>query len=148
VSLAVRAIQEGALDFIEKPFTNKILLDSLKRALDAHAESSGHADKVQDAKCVLSLLTPREFVVLQCLVDGASTKIAAHELGISPRAIEKHRASIMGKLHARNLANAVRTTLMASRDGLRPVSRLAVQDPSRRREGGPPSGPRLAVGSR
>jgi two-component system response regulator FixJ len=135
VSLAVRAIQEGVLDFIEKPFTNKILLDSLKRALDAHEDSSGQLDKVQDAKYVLSLLTPREFVVLRCLVNAASTKIAAHELGISPRTIENHRASIMGKLHARNLADAVRATLMASQDGLRPVPRLTVQDPSRRREG-------------
>ena len=65
------------------------------------------------ARDLLALLTPRENDVLAQLVKGQPNKIVAHELGISPRTVEIHRASIMDKLKARNLSDIVRTALAA-----------------------------------
>ncbi len=113
VPLAVRAMSAGAIDFIEKPFDDEHILGSVKRALTAGEQSHNRAAEIRAAAELLALLTPRERAVLNCLVKGRSNKIAAHELGISPRTIEVHRARIMDKLKARNLSDIVRVSLVA-----------------------------------
>jgi two-component system response regulator FixJ len=113
VPLAVRAMTAGAVDFIEKPFDDQRMLDSVARALLIGTQERGRAGEAQAARDMLSLLTPRERDVLDQLVKGNPNKIVAHELGISPRTVEIHRANVMDKLQARNLSDIVRTALAA-----------------------------------
>jgi two-component system, LuxR family, response regulator FixJ len=107
VPLAVRAMKAGALDFVEKPFDDEGMLASVQRAL-----LIGHQE-AKAAQELVALLTPRELNVLEKLVAGRSNKVAAYELGISPRTIEIHRANIMDKMHARSLSEVVRIALAA-----------------------------------
>jgi two-component system, LuxR family, response regulator FixJ len=114
VPLAVRAMKAGAIDFIEKPFDDEILLASLHKALDVGRRERDRSTEVQHALELISQLTRRERQVLEQLVVGRSNKLAAFELSISPRTVEIHRAKIMDKLNARNLSDLVRTVLAAS----------------------------------
>lgn len=107
VPLAVRAMREGAHDFVEKPFTPARLLEAVHGAI-----ASG--SRVQDAKGKLARLTAREREVLEGLVDGRPNKVVAHDLGISVRTVEAYRATIMSKLGARSLAELVRIWLTAN----------------------------------
>jgi two-component system response regulator FixJ len=114
VPLAVRAMRAGAIDFVEKPFDQERMLQSVSDALAAGERAQSRAAEAKQARDLLSLLTPREREILDQLVKGHANKVVAHQLGISPRTVEIHRASIMEKLHARNLSNVVRTALAAS----------------------------------
>ena len=114
VPLAVRAMRAGAIDFVEKPFDQERMLQSVSDALAAGERAQSRAAEAKEARELLNLLTPREREILDQLVKGHANKVVAHQLGISPRTVEIHRASIMEKLHARNLSNVVRTALAAS----------------------------------
>ncbi len=115
VPLAVRVMKAGAVDFIEKPFDEESLLTSVRRALDIGSRTRSDAAEAAAAERLLALLTPRERNVLDQLVIGRSNKVAAYELGISPRTIEIHRAHIMDKMNARSLSDLVRVALAAGR---------------------------------
>jgi len=115
VPLAVRAMKAGALDFIEKPFDSEVMLGSIRRALEVGRNVRNRTEEAKAAQDLLALLTPRERNVLDQLVAGQSNKIAAFELGISPRTIEIHRSRIMDKMHARSLSDLVRIALAATR---------------------------------
>ena len=117
VPLAVRAMKAGAVDFIEKPFDDELLLASVRRAVEIGRKTRGRAAEAATAERMLALLTPRERSVLEQLVVGRSNKVAAYELGISPRTVEIHRAHIMDKMNARSLSDLVRISLAASREG-------------------------------
>jgi two-component system response regulator FixJ len=113
VLLAVRAMKAGAVDFVEKPFDDSLILATVRQALKAGQQ---HSDRVAQAKTaheLIASLTPRELTVLEKLVTGRSNKVAAYELGISPRTIEIHRANIMDKMNARSLSDVVRIALAA-----------------------------------
>jgi two-component system response regulator FixJ len=114
IPLAVRTIRAGAYDFIEKPFDDQVLLDSVRSALESRKHDRYRAEEVRTAHELLALLTPRERDVLEQLVVGRSNKLAAHELAVSPRTIEVHRARIMDKLHARSIADLVKMAMTAS----------------------------------
>jgi two-component system response regulator FixJ len=118
VSLAVGAMRAGAIDFIEKPFDVERILICVENALKAGERSHDRAVEMRAATELLSLLTPRERAVLNSLVKGFSNKVAAHDLGISPRTIEIHRSRIKIKLKARDLSDLVRVSLIA--DARRP----------------------------
>lgn len=113
VPMAVGAMRAGAVDFIEKPFADGALLDSIRRALEmARArEQAGPAAAPAEVARRLAALTPREREVLDHLVRGSPHKVIAHALKISPRTIEVHRARIMQKMEARNLAHLVQIML-------------------------------------
>ena len=113
VPLAVRAMKAGALDFVEKPFDDEIMLESVKRALEIGHHNRSRLTESKAAQDLIALLTPRERNVLEKLVAGRSNKVAAYELGISPRTIEIHRANIMDKMHARSLSEVVRIAIAA-----------------------------------
>jgi FixJ family two-component response regulator len=113
VPLAVQALQAGATDFIEKPFAAATLLASISRALGIWQQSTCDSAKANGAKTMLARLTPREQMVMNLLINGRSTKIAAHELGISPRTVEAHRGRIMDKMNARNISDVVRIAMTA-----------------------------------
>jgi two-component system response regulator FixJ len=116
VPLAVRAMKAGAIDFIEKPFDDEQMLASVRRALEEGRKSRSRSAESQAARDLLGQLTPREKAVLDKLVTARSNKVAAYELGISPRTVEIHRAHIMDKTRAANLSDLVRLVLTAERD--------------------------------
>jgi two-component system response regulator FixJ len=117
VPLAVRAMKAGALDFIEKPFDDALLLASIKRALARAVTAREQAAAVQKAKALTATLSQREHQVLALLVAGRSNKVIAYELDISPRTVEIHRAHVMEKMEARSLSDLVRAALAAGISG-------------------------------
>ena len=118
VPLAVQAMKAGAIDFLEKPFDDDLMLASVRRAMDVGSQARSRSAESQAAKELLSSLTPRERSVLDKLVQGRSNKIVAHELGISPRTVEIHRAHIMTKMEASSLSDLVRLVLAAEPDSI------------------------------
>lgn len=111
VPMAVGAMRAGAFDFIEKPFADDALIDSIRRALEKARAREKVAPAPADLERRLATLTPREREVLDHLVRGSQHKVIAHALDISPRTIEVHRARIMQKMEARNLAHLVQIML-------------------------------------
>jgi FixJ family two-component response regulator len=114
ISMAVSAIKNGALDFIEKPFRGTEIVGRLNEAIGAYARR--HAQNSSIATLHFpgrEPLTRREREVLEQFTSGASNKEAGRTLGISPRTIEDHRANIMKKLGARNAADLVRIVMTA-----------------------------------
>jgi two-component system response regulator FixJ len=118
VPLAVRAMKAGAIDFIEKPFDDELILASIGKAMAQSREYRSQAALVGAAQEKLALLTAREHQVLEHLVAGHSNKIVAYELDISPRTVEIHRAHLMEKMQAKSLSDLVRTALAA---GIAPI---------------------------
>lgn len=111
VPLAVRAMKAGAVDFIEKPYDDDLLLASVRRAQELNLNRRAEASNAQETAERISALTPREREVLEHLVAGQPNKVIAHELGISPRTVEIHRAHLMEKMQARSLSDLVRIAL-------------------------------------
>jgi two-component system response regulator FixJ len=112
VSMAVKAMQSGASDFVEKPFQAKDVLDTIERVI---GESSSEAETFMNAEAdaLLSRLSKREVEVLLRLVQGKPNKIVARELKISPRTVEVHRARIMHRLGATSFAELVRLSVVS-----------------------------------
>src|ERR1700744_6622163 len=118
IAMAVSAIKNGALDFIEKPFKGNELVARLEEAIeaDSHRQSANAQLKAVSFHFPgREPLTRREREVLEKFTAGASNKEAGRALGISPRTIEDHRANIMKKLGARNAADLVRIVMTAQR---------------------------------
>ncbi len=113
VGLAVKAMKAGALDFIEKPYADNELIDAVRGALARVADERHSGMVIEAARARIAMLTPRERDVLGRLVEGRPNKVIAHELGISPRTVEIHRANMMEKLACRSLAEAVRLAIAA-----------------------------------
>ena len=113
VGLAVRAMKAGAIDFIEKPYSAEDLIQAVTTALSRMADSRQSQAQTDAAAARIAALTPREREVLVRLVDGRPNKVIAHDLGISPRTVEIHRANLMEKLACRSLAEAVRMAIAA-----------------------------------
>lgn len=113
VPLAVRALRAGATDFLQKPFGDDQLLDSVHRALDANRAALRVSATTTLAAEKIALLTPREHEVLDLLVTGKSNKEIAKVLGNSPRTIDVHRARVFEKLQAASLPDLVHLVLAA-----------------------------------
>lgn len=113
VSLAVKAMKAGAVDFIEKPFAKEALLLSLEEAYRRLSHKSLTDDRARDAAVHLKALTGRERDVLDGLAQGLPNKTIAYDLGISPRTVEIHRANLMTKLGVRSLSEALRIAFAA-----------------------------------
>ena len=115
VPLAVEAMRAGVLDFIEKPFSDEVILSALRRALDV---SRDHAEEAAERAAItgrLAKLSGRERQVLEGLVAGQANKVIALNLAISPRTVEVYRANLMTKMEASSLSELVRMTLNAKR---------------------------------
>jgi len=111
IPLAVKAMKSGAVDFLVKPFEEEVLLGCVKHALE-RASTTGHqALETRQAAEAYATLTERERQVLELIVAGKANKVIAHELTISPRTVEIHRARVMEKMAAASLAELVRKTL-------------------------------------
>jgi two-component system response regulator FixJ len=112
IPTAVRAMKAGALDFIEKPFDGDRLVAAIEAAL-ARPNHSCHNRDAERAAVRIALLSRREREVLDGLVAGRPNKVIAHELGISVRTVEVHRARMLDRLGT-HLAGAVRLALLAT----------------------------------
>ena len=116
IAMAVSAIKNGALDFIEKPFRGSEIVARLDEAIGAYARRQAESSASKSASLHFpgrEPLTRREREVLEQFTSGASNKEAGRHLGISPRTIEDHRANIMKKLGARNAADLIRIVMTA-----------------------------------
>lgn len=113
VPLAVEAMKIGAIDFLEKPFDDEVLLASVRSALKQLDRDHQRDAERREIEGRLALLSNRERDVLDGLVAGHANKQIAYDLGISPRTIEVYRANLMTKMQAATLSDLVRMALIA-----------------------------------
>ena len=113
VPMAVEAMQNGALDFIQKPFRDQDLLDRVTDALKTDRQRRDEEQHQSDVAGRIDTLTNREREVFDLVVTGKPNKVIAYELGVSQRTVEIHRSRVMEKMQARSLADLVRMHLFA-----------------------------------
>jgi two-component system response regulator FixJ len=111
VQMAVEAMKNGAIDFIEKPFSDDVLIDSIGRAASRAAQRVQNDAALEQIRQRLASLSERERQVLKGVVAGHANKTIAFELGISPRTVEVYRAGLMSKMQARSLPDLVRMVM-------------------------------------
>ena len=121
VSVAVRAMKLGAVDFLEKPFEEQILLSCLERAFTLLKDRGETAERKQRAQDRVNALTGREREVLQGLMAGMANKLLARRLDISLRTVEMHRANMMDRLGVGSLAEALTLAVQAGVEPLGPA---------------------------
>ncbi len=111
VPMAVRAVTAGAVDFIEKPFNNQSMLDTVHKAIAQDAVQRGEISRVQDIETRYNELTPREKEVLQYVIEGKRNKVIAADMNISQSTVEAHRSKVMEKMLADTLSDLMRMAL-------------------------------------
>ncbi len=111
IPMAVDAMQAGALDFIEKPFNDQRLLDSVHRAIETDAGQRGQATQIAEIKERMDTLTKREREVMNLITQGKRNKTIADELHVSQSTVEAHRAKVMEKMQANSLSDLMRMVL-------------------------------------
>lgn len=107
VPVAVQAMKAGAVDFMEKPFNNELLLDRIQTAMVQSVRAESDWVERNETSKRLKLLTPRERQVFDLVVAGKMNKAIAYHLTISEKTVETHRANVMRKMGARSLASLV-----------------------------------------
>lgn len=117
IAMGVRAIKRGAVDFIEKPFQDQVLLDAIQAALAQAATLRSMAAARDDARARLALLTPREREVLSLVVAGMLNKQIAARLGTAEQTVKMHRSRLMKKMGVDSLPALVRLTQLAGLGG-------------------------------
>lgn len=113
VPLAVQAMKAGAIDFIEKPFDDDVLLSAVRIALEAHERGGRSTAETATIQAKVDSLSARERQVLEGLLTGHPNKTIAYDLNLSPRTVETHRANVMTKMGASSLSELVRMTVLA-----------------------------------
>ena len=108
ISMAVQAVQAGAVDFLEKPFNEQSLLESIYKAIEIDAEQRGVACKKAEIQERIERLTQREKEVMEEVVAGKRNKVIAYDLNISQSTVEAHRAKVMEKMEATSLSDLMR----------------------------------------
>ena len=116
VSIAVKAVRSGALDFIEKPVSMSSLLGKIEDAYSQGSVWDQQQAAIKEAKSRLRSLTPREYEVGLHIPDGLANKEVASQLGLSPRTVEAHRAKLMSRLGVKTSADVIRTFLLGRLD--------------------------------
>jgi two-component system response regulator FixJ len=112
VQMAVDVLKSGAVDFLEKPFSEERLFSAIAAALQK-ANERPVQQIARRAAAKLAKLSPREREVLEALVRGEAHKVIAHQLGISARTVELHRARMLQRLGTRHLADAIKLAVLA-----------------------------------
>ena len=112
VQVAVHAMKAGAVDFIEKPFNNELLLDRIQMAVAESVDADTSRVKKDEIAHRMELLTPREHQVLEIVATGETNKAVARRLDISEKTVEIHRARVMEKMQAKSLADLVKMVTM------------------------------------
>ena len=118
IDMAVRALKAGAFDFIEKPFDDRRLLDSIADAMAGATQRKTTTETVAALAARHVELSERQRQVMNLVVEGMANKEIATHLSISPRTVEIYRAKVMEKMGARNLAGLVRMALALEKDGV------------------------------
>jgi two-component system response regulator FixJ len=113
VSVAVQAMKAGAADFVEKPFESELILRLVRACLEENDDAVDTNAKIGRVRRRMESLTSRERQVLDLIIGGASNKVIAAGLAISPRTVEIYRANVMSKMRADSLSDLVRMTLSA-----------------------------------
>ncbi|MDX2503652.1 MAG: response regulator transcription factor [Gammaproteobacteria bacterium] len=116
VPMAVRALKRGAFDFIEKPFNDQLLLDAVQRGLKQNSEAMESFIQNESIDKRILSLTPREHEVMLRVTEGKPNKVIAHELNVSIKTVEVHRARMMEKMEASSVAELVKTTIYAGKN--------------------------------
>ena len=109
--MAVRAMKEGAFDFVEKPINNQILLETVDKAINESEKLTRSLGQQEEIRQRLENLTPREHDVLNMIAKGKLNKQIAFDLGITQRTVEVHRARVMEKMKAKTVADLLRTVM-------------------------------------
>lgn len=117
VTLAVRAVKAGAIEFLEKPFERSALLAAIDEALDRAGRNDRRRLAAAEAVVRLAALTAREREVLDGMVLGRPNKLIAFDLGIATRTVEVHRSNLMEKLSAHSLSDVLRIAFAAEFGG-------------------------------
>jgi two-component system response regulator FixJ len=113
IATAVRAMKLGASDFLEKPFEEDVLVETIERVFAMLGEHVLVADRCANARQRIDSLTKREDDVLRGLASGLSNKVLAYRLGLSVRTVEMHRSNMMNRLAVRSLPEALRLAYLA-----------------------------------
>jgi two-component system response regulator FixJ len=111
IEMAVSAIKNGAFDFIEKPFDEGRLLASIQTAVELRRQQAGYDAELERLRSRFNTLSARQRQVMELAVAGMSNKEIAYRLDISPKTVENHRAWVMERIGARNLADLVRMAM-------------------------------------
>jgi two-component system response regulator FixJ len=118
IGIAVQAMKNGAFEFLEKPYKNEVLLETLAEAFETLELTVQETSHAANARALVDGLTTREREVMRALLAGLPNKLIAYELDLSVRTVEIYRANVMTKLKARGLSTAVRIAMAA---GLQPL---------------------------
>ncbi|CDZ58328.1 MULTISPECIES: response regulator FixJ [Neorhizobium] len=113
VPMAVEAMKAGAVDFIEKPFGDTVIIEAIQRAAELLSDKMLDTDDLAEVQTRLESLSDRERQVLAAVVAGLPNKSIAYDLDISPRTVEVHRANVMAKMKAKSLPQLVRMAIAA-----------------------------------
>jgi two-component system response regulator FixJ len=113
VPTAVLAMKAGAFHFVQKPFDAEALLATVEEALSRGDDGDDAPFEINEFKARQALLTQREREVLALLLEGLPTKLIAHQLRISSRTAEHHRAAVIQKMQARNISHLMRMAFIA-----------------------------------
>lgn len=108
VPASVRAFKAGAMDFLQKPFKDRELLDAVSRGIKKHRRLRREQKEMNTLRTRLETLTPRERDVFSLVVTGMLNKQVAFDLGIAEKTVKVHRARVMQKMGAQSLADLVR----------------------------------------
>jgi two-component system response regulator FixJ len=127
VETAVEVLKAGAIDYLEKPFSEERLFSGIEAAFRRGNERS-FQDVARRAAVKIASLSPREREVLEALVQGEAHKVIAHRLGISARTVELHRARMLQRLGVRHLADAIKLAVLAEL-APDPAEQSSVHDP-------------------
>ena len=111
IPMVVRAMRAGALQFLEKPCNDQVLLDAVAEGLRQSLDAAAEWQQTIDIRARLEQLTPRELAVMQLVSEGKPNKVIAHELDISIKTVEVHRAHVMEKMDAGSVAELTRMLL-------------------------------------
>lgn len=114
VTTAIEAFKGGATDFIEKPFNDQKLLDSIDKSIETSLKNYRNHVEVADIQKRMDALTPREREILKGVVDGKTNKMIALELEISPKTVDFHRCNIMEKMGVNSAVQLTRVVMNAS----------------------------------
>jgi two-component system, LuxR family, response regulator FixJ len=120
IPMAVEAMQQGAFDFLQKPFRDQDLIDRIQRALAKDQSNRAELQQRTQIRERLESLTPREREVLDLVTSGKPNKVMAGDLGVSQRTVEIHRARVMEKMGATSLAQLVRMVMDLNESVARP----------------------------
>ena len=113
VPMAVQAMKNGALEFLQKPFRDQEFIDCVNRALKTNSKALNGLNRRRSIQVRIESLTKREYEIMRLIAEGNITKVVAVKLNISPRKVEIHRARTMEKMQAKTLAQLVQMVVEA-----------------------------------